>query len=274
MNNILTAQRLAWELRRDLEIDSRSFDLPELVRDMGIYVVLEKPVGSAEAMSLSLTRDFIFIDPRVSGGRQRFTLGHELGHILLDHGAFPCSAQDIHGVSKDAFEAAADAFSANLLLPSRLFRADIKPVHFQIDELSALADLYEVSLTATAIRFTQFTRDACAVIGYRLPDKTWIRKSDRAASWWFRLPSRTGTLISDHLNAEEAPSSAEVPAQVWIDEFPWRGECLIREEVLRTSPGTWLVLLSDLPDPDDDPDLDEREAEAELEARRSRFRRY
>ena len=272
--SVVAAQRLATDLRRDLEITGRNFDLPKLLRDMEIEVCFEKPGGgSAEAMSDAEGEGRIFVNPNSSERRLRFTLGHELGHVLLNHGATACTAGDIHGRSKHPEEEEADAFCANLLLPARLFRQDIRSVHLRTDELSALADRYCVSLTATAIRFAQFTSDACAVIGVRPPAAPWIAKSSRVG-WWLTLPPQEGTLISEHLNEAAASSVSETPAQLWIEEFPWREETLVTEEVVQTSANTWLVLLSEFPDPDDDPDLIDREAEEELERRRRSFRRY
>ena len=146
-------------------------------------------------------------------------------------------------------------------------------MHANIDELSALADRYRVSLTAAAIRFTAFTSDPCAVIGVRPPEKPWISKGKRTG-WWIRLPPESETLISDQLSGVANHGSAQIPAELWIEKFSWRGDWTLTEEVIQTSAESWLVLLSELPDPDDDPDLVDREAEEELERRRMSFRRY
>ncbi len=272
--SVVRAQRLATDLRRDLELQSRYFDLLELLREMDIRVCFEKPAGRAEAMSLDYrNEELIFVDPRLSERRRRFSLGHELGHLLLGHGATSCSTSDINGCPRNPQEQEANAFSVNLLLPAHLFRRDIRPVHLRADKLSALADRYQVSLTATAIRFAEFTSDPCAVIGVRPPKPPWITKGN-CGDWWFALPPQDGTLVSEHLSRNNAPTSDETPARCWIEDFPWRDEYFLTEEVIQTSPSTWLVLLSEIPDSDDDPDLVDREAEEELERRRNRFSRY
>lgn len=82
------------------------------------------------------------------------------------------------------------------------------------------------------------------------------------------------SLIASYLDGREGETASPISARAWIENFEWRCESTIREEVRRVADKTWLVLLSELPDPDDDPDVVEREADEELERRRMSFRRY
>lgn len=270
------ARKLASELRQDLELADRYLDLDQLLRDMGITVIPERPVGTAEAMSLCVGgRDHILVDPAVSDRRKRFTLGHELGHILLAHGACPCTPQSIHGMPGDPYEAAANEFSANLLMPIRLFRRDAKTHLLRVEDLSKLADQYGVSLTATAIRFTEVTRDACAVVGLRVHETPWISKS-RRNGWWIHSPDSVEAVVEQGACDDIGNVVVrESPAEKWLEGFSWGGgEWFVREEIVRTGSASFLVLLSELPDADDDPTRIDREAEAELGRRRKAFRRY
>ncbi len=68
----------------------------------------------------------IFISPNESGGRFRFTLAHELGHILLGHGNARESEFDTRenmwNPTKTSREYEADKFAAELLMPEEKFR--------------------------------------------------------------------------------------------------------------------------------------------------------
>lgn len=270
------ARKLAGELRRELlSEDVRTFDLEELVAEMEIRVVRERPVGgTAEAMSFDLRgREVIVVDPSLGWRRFRFTLAHELGHLLLGHGTGSCSAKAIHGDPRDPQEQEANTFAAEVLLPSRQFREDIRPVHPRIDELSEVADAYDASLTATVIRYVAETDDYCAVVGVREDGSYWFKKSDRA-TWFLRLPPAEGTLAHARMNGLDDAASWEVPAETWLEDFSWSTPWEVTEDVVQVAPGEWLALLSELPDPDDDPDLVEREAEEDLERRRMSFRQY
>jgi Zn-dependent peptidase ImmA (M78 family) len=88
-------------------------------------------------------------------GRQRFTLAHELGHLVLGHHAdfhidlfSPVSAGDPPEYDW-RHERAANVFAASLLMPASLVRRD------RVDgnqSLSVLARRYKVSEEAMGIR--------------------------------------------------------------------------------------------------------------------------
>lgn len=230
--------------------------------------------GGAEGMSVSIGgQEVILINSEMrSERRQRYTLAHELGHCLLRH---PCACRPhhVHGHSDEPEERAANQFAASLLMPAGIFRKDVKKVHPRVDDLSALADSYGISRTAAALRYVQFTTDNCAVIGVTR-EASWLFKSSSIQSWWIKNPPPEGSLAKEHVANPCSPKVAEIDAAVWIENFHWRKPWQIREEVVSAGPGSWLVLLSEIPDPDDDPDLEDREAEEELERRRKSFRMY
>lgn len=68
----------------------------------------------------------IFISPNEAGGRFRFTLAHELGHILLEHGNDRESEFDTRknmwNPNKKSREYEADEFVAELLMPEEKFK--------------------------------------------------------------------------------------------------------------------------------------------------------
>lgn len=67
----------------------------------------------------------IFINPRMSRLRQRFTVAHELGHYFL-HNDLPFRLLAMRSpLVKDDIEVAADAFAACLLMPERVIREEM-----------------------------------------------------------------------------------------------------------------------------------------------------
>jgi hypothetical protein len=102
------------------------------------------------------------------GGRQRFTIAHEIGHyMLLDNMVAPslCSFEDVGTWRSDSRrERAADIFAAELLLPEREVRPLISEhaVTFRTAEL--IKKTYNVSLTAAAFRCVELTKDECALV--------------------------------------------------------------------------------------------------------------
>lgn len=100
-----------------------------------------------------------------------FTVGHELGHYFLDGHVEKLFANGsgIHHsqsgfISNDSHEKEADLFSAGLLMPEKLFREALKTSGFGFPAIDALATNCATSITATAIRFAEFSDDPVAVI--------------------------------------------------------------------------------------------------------------
>ena len=98
--------------------------------------------------------------------RQRFTLAHECGHLLLHRDritrevhvdkTFPMLMRDAaSAASVDAMEIEANLFAAELLMPEFLLTEDLGDASFDIDddaEVSALARRFRVSLSAMQFR--------------------------------------------------------------------------------------------------------------------------
>ena len=82
-------------------------------------------------------RAIITVDQDAPRPRQRFSVGHELGHWMHDRGtaAFACDAETVSGPWDELLnlEARANRYAANLLLPTKMFkpRAARRPMLFE-----------------------------------------------------------------------------------------------------------------------------------------------
>jgi hypothetical protein len=101
---------------------------------------------------------------------QRFSVAHELGHYFLEgHPEAVFDARGLHVsraqfTSKDRYEMEADGFAAGLLMPRHLFFPALDSSGVGLAAIEALAFLCKTSLHATAIRFTQCTREPAAIV--------------------------------------------------------------------------------------------------------------
>jgi hypothetical protein len=100
-----------------------------------------------------------------------FTVGHELGHYCLpghvqklfsDNSIFHYSQSGY--VSHNECEKEADLFSATLLMPETLFTKELRRSGAGFRAIEALSGACMTSITATAIRFAQFSEDPVAII--------------------------------------------------------------------------------------------------------------
>ena len=76
-----------------------------------------------------------------------------------------------------AQEQEANQFAAALLLPERFFKPLCRKKEPSLDLMADLADSFDVSLTATALRYLQFCNEACAVVFSRDGIIQWFRGS-------------------------------------------------------------------------------------------------
>jgi len=99
-------------------------------------------------------------------GRQRFTIGHELGHFLLLHhnGIQTCESTDLSLSSKDCIEKEANEFSQLLLLPDPLIENAYRDTPPCLNSLEKVADNFEMSLEATANKCTKYGSKPFALI--------------------------------------------------------------------------------------------------------------
>lgn len=122
-------------------------------------IVRYEVLKSSEARIVGFgDKAIITVNGSSSRGHQRFSVGHELGHWLLDRGrvAFECDTKVMAAEwTGNSRERLANRYAADLLLPTWMFcpRVRSKPITFATVE--ELASVFEMSLTATAIRLVE-----------------------------------------------------------------------------------------------------------------------
>ncbi|MEV5957997.1 ImmA/IrrE family metallo-endopeptidase [Streptomyces sp. NPDC051987] len=88
--------------------------------------------------------------------RQRFTLAHELGHVLArDAQDLLTESQLSPGHQKDLTEVRANAFAANLLMPRDEINSVVREKDVTDEQLTSLVVRFQVSPSALAARLTQ-----------------------------------------------------------------------------------------------------------------------
>ncbi len=273
----ITPEARAFQLRKDLGIKDRTFDLVGLIENMDIRVEYSDLQQEAqEGFSFRVEHhELIVIDPRkrtLPG--QRFTLAHELGHILLGHADTSGEWGTSEGAPGSNEEDEANRFASALLMPKQLFLKDMKGKPTTFEGIELLATLYDVSLTAAAIRFVTLTDDYCALVGIqRRPENSWPVKSRAVNDWWLRLPPSNETLASSVAESGTVGSGPTL-ATAWIPKYNKDPAWEVHEEIRNTSANSCIILLTNLPDPEDDTGWEEEAADQEREQRRQRFSQF
>ncbi len=164
---------VAEQVIQDQGITELPVDPTAIARNLGIEV-LAKPIHAAgvSGMFFRVRESYgIAYATHIDNiGFQNFSVAHELGHYFLPgHVDAVLADGDNHEsragfTSSDRHEMEADRFAARLLMPNKLFSAALRRAGDGLAAIETLHNLCKTSLTATAIRFTQCTRDPVAII--------------------------------------------------------------------------------------------------------------
>lgn len=120
--------------------------------------------------------------------RQRFSIGHELGHWIRDRGktVYLCQDTDIRAPwSNRGPEARANQFAANLLMPEFMFRPRARNRGMTFDTVNDLAREFQTSRTATAIRLVELGSYPAMLVCYGTAGRRWHTSGpDVPAVFW------------------------------------------------------------------------------------------
>jgi len=167
--------------------------------------------------------------------RKRFSVAHELGHFVLGHGhsvRLVCTEANMQDWNlQPGQETEANFFAGELLLPKKLFkdRCDVSKVNFT--PVRKLAEEFQTSLTATAIRFVRFCPEMCAIVFSKNSKISWVCCSE---DWWPFIrqgkPLDSGTVAYDFFQGRECPDEPlEIDGNAWVDSS--RVESIVEHSV-------------------------------------------
>jgi Zn-dependent peptidase ImmA (M78 family) len=193
----------------------------------------------------------IFYNSQVPRPRQRFTIGHELGHFLLPwhrQSTFKCSAEDIFSRSNKSWELEANQFSAELLMPAALLKKCLCPgAEFDLSDVIRVKDDFETSMESTVRRVVEMNEHAFAVVFSRdnlvryfaaseyFEARLCVRKGSPLPS---KSPSRLGTSSLDDWSA--------IDSYWWLEDATrgFENPDTIYEQTLVQEEGYKVTLLS------------------------------
>ncbi len=147
-------------------------------------LVRDGSLSGAEARLVVVgQRAIITVSGALEPRRKRFGVAHELGHLELHYRRSPfalCLDADLDSwISRQQpdIEQEASQFAAALLLPERFFAPQCRVHDPSLEQIAGLADRFDVSLTATALRYTQFCDDSLAIVYSESGRIRWFRGS-------------------------------------------------------------------------------------------------
>jgi hypothetical protein len=148
------------------------------------------PLKSCEARIVGVgNRGIITVRSGAHPRRQRFSIAHEIGHWTYHRRkALLCHSSDISEVTSatKAQEKIANDFASRLILPEYLLRKELDAIgNLSFQEIIAVANAFDASITATARKVVSSGRFPSVLIAYNRSGRAWFVSSTQVPQRWF-----------------------------------------------------------------------------------------
>jgi len=172
------ARQLVNQLVEDRGHDKPPFLSAEFARLQGIERIVKADLGKVSAVLLRFhDGDVIKVNENHHPVRQNFSCAHEIGHNLLGELKIELNTEDIEfrafnpqghaEACAKARERLCDAAATELLMPETVFKKYLSGFGVSVHSIERLANLFRVSVQATAIRIAEVSVEPCIVLLWR-----------------------------------------------------------------------------------------------------------
>ena len=223
MNDLTLAEKA---LKKLGITEPHEIDLEVVAWDQGAKIRMRPLVGCEARILGNGNKSIISINDQSSYERQRFSIGHELGHWNHHRGRdFVCRAADIgsHGNRTRPEERQADEYSANLLMPNYIFTPLARSYRrLDFNTVKEIADAFKTSLTATAIRLIESNIFPAILICHGQGKRKWFKRAKDIPHKWFpRETLEIETKAFDVMFGEGVVDHRQhhVSAEAWFDRY-------------------------------------------------------
>lgn len=215
----------------DIDLELIAFHLGALVKAV--------PLNDCEGYIVGTNdKAIISINSEVPGQRQRFSLGHELGHWVNDRGknlTYRCDKSDMNAKNSPASnfrlqkEVRANRFSSRLLMPDHILDRHLMLNEVSWKQVNDIADTFNVSRTAAAIRFVEVCDLPCMLIswGEKGQRKWFVRGASVPETLW---PLKNVPLSNFSQSNSRATTPREVDSDTWIDGMDSENYTLVEHQ--------------------------------------------
>ena len=160
-------------------------------------------------------------------GQKRFTLAHEMGHFFNEKeirrsGIYKCTFSDINNYNPNKkFETDANEFASEILMPTSWFMNLTKKRRLNFELLKEAASYFDVSLTASAIKYVKHGAYPCAVVLSKNGFVEWSFINEAFPYSWLKkgYKVRKESSAFDYFNGQEMQLCDDlVPIHTWFSD--------------------------------------------------------
>lgn len=221
----MTVLRPAERLLMELGITRPSeIDLEAIAWTRGA-AVRYRPLDECEATIVgSEKRAIITVNCNSIPVRQRYSLGHEIGHWHLHKGrVLFCGKRDIENPAHRIFdpEFQADQFASDLILPGYMFNPRVaKMKRLTLSEIGNIAEEFRASKTATLLKLVESNRLPILAVCHGQEKRRWFKRAPMIPDWWFPQKELDHESIAFELlfgGSVESNYPRKIGADAWFD---------------------------------------------------------
>ena len=185
----------------------------------------------------------IIVNGNHSSERQRFTVLHEIAHIVLNlpsrnHAAKLSNSQLLSYKGRPREEVLCDVFASECLLPFDQLGRDVAKSEISLESVKSLASRYEASLTSTGSRFAVCSNLACAFVLVENGRIRYVSSSQtlRELKGWIDINTAVPEgSVAQRVLIEDAQISEdydEIASDVWFNNGNRVGEYVCEEAIV------------------------------------------
>lgn len=203
--------------------DPKDIDVDAIAYDAKLLVEYDEIDGCAATLVGFKDQAIATVRPSGVVGRDRFSVGHELGHWEMHRGkSFACRADDPDSnlISDKPREKEADEYAAHLLMPSALFNPVVKKLGMPgFKQVGDLSEEFNASLIATSIRLADIDTLPILVACYSGNGLKWNKRSDHVPPrWWLHRKLDDDSFAYSLLRGGASTlNPRKQPAEVWFE---------------------------------------------------------
>lgn len=221
----------------DIQQRARSFiaklDTSNIREDLSAYVtaanakVKRDELGEGES-GYTITKPngkhIITVNSLETEERQRFTICHEIAHIVL---GLESSHEEVPSWSyakRDPNEIACDTFASELLMPYRHWLSAVPQDEPSVEVIQHMAELFGTSFPAAASKFATLSNIPCAFVTMERGSVRYASRSTalRNAGAWItpRSTIPAGSVAHQmRSSGKSGTRTSEVPQDVWFENW-------------------------------------------------------
>ena len=228
MNEFPTIFR-AREFLRDAGNPSVPVDIKYLAAAANAMIKVAYDLADDESGQTTPFKDkhIIIVNGNHREERQRFTVLHELAHIVLGlpsqhHGSTLTTDVLLRYARRPEEEVLCDVFAAECLLPYHPFASQVAGTDISLDAVKSFAQEYKASLTTTGSRFAVNANGPCAFVLIEDGRIRYVSRSkylNEMKGWInFNVPVPDGSVAQRLLQGgSRTEDYDEIPTDKWFD---------------------------------------------------------